>query len=754
MMKRIGLILALVTRMSVAAYGQFKLEFEGFEEVVNDLTARTNPRLDRNGDPSALLRIQIPLLQDAIVSSPQKIGHEEYDPGEFKVYLCEGTRRVTIKHKDFEPFEFTFDKPLKGKMVYRLILKVPDDYISLGATSVRFYTNVLDATLKIDGNEYHTDNGEFYLKLKKGSYPYTLSTSMNGYTPVNGTLDISDNDVKEAGRIDRYVELQSDRRSNLHISSVKGSNVKIDGSEVKNTKKAISLTLGRHYVDVELAGYRKTFAVNLMSDNEYLDADIRVPFTIISPSIGEYSIEPMDKALKPTLNKFKSGQTVRLLGKYKIMAKAKGYENKELEINVTPEMNADGLNMSIPMISNAHNLYNGTGHVKQNTSKALKEYRKQVSHGDELAMWEYGGILISSGDITTGKEMIRRAADKKHPQAALYTALNIVKDDPAQKKKYLEIAIAGGEMEAHEAMGDLYSDKKDYGKAFEEYAQYNSSYSKLKRGLIAFYRPEVKIDPAEVVDMIECIDADDRYYTYAQDLLGNMAYKGYGMNYNVAKAIEYWSRVEPQKLSQDALLIMSVKNLNNDRLSSYASCLDLSGYDKDFIVIDGISLLQFLTSAAQRLDKQDVNTAYRILNKCYELGDRSLTTVSYLGKYYKDGTGVQRNEKLAKEMLKIAVDQYQDVRSMRWLGNIYENEKDFSSAENYYKKAVAKNDTMAKGYYATLLFNKGKANHAQAVKLWTEAAQAGHKQSIKNLITYYEKVQRNPSKVAFWKSKL
>lgn len=747
-------MIALVLSVAVSAYGQFKLEYEGFEEVVNDLTARTNPKLDLNGDPAALLRIQIPLLQDATISSPQKIGREEYDPGEFKVYLCEGTRRVTIKHKDFEPFEFTFDKPLKGKTVYRLILKVPADYISLGATSVRFNTNVLDVTLKIDGTEYHSDNGEFYLKLKAGSYPYTLSTSMKGYTPVTGTLDINENDVKEAGRIDRYIELQSDRRSNLHISSVKDSNVKIDDVEVKDTRKASSLTLGRHFVDVELAGYRKTFVVDLANDNEYLDADIRVPFTIISPSLGEYSIVPIDKALKPTLNKFKSGQTVRLLGKYKLTAKAKGYEPKEMEINVTPEMNSNGINMAIPMISNAHNLYNGTGNVRQNTAKALKEYRKQIAAGDELSMWEYGSILISSGDIAGGKEIIRKAADKKHPQAALYTAMNIVKDNPAKKQEYLEIAIAGGEMRAHEALGVLYLTQNNVKKAFEEFALYNSSFSKIRRSYIAFEHPDLKIDPAEVIDMLECIGPEDPLYTTAQKLLGDMAYKGYGMNYNVAKAVEFWSHANPQNLSPDALLIMSIKNLNDDNLKKYASQLDLSAYDKDFIVIDGISLLQFLTTAAQRLDKQDVNTAFRLLDKSFELGDRSLTTLSYLGKYYKDGTGVQRNEKLAKEMLIAAVERHQDVRSMRWLGNIYENEKDFVSAEKYYKKAVAKNDIIAKGYYATLLYNKGKANHSQAVKLWTEAAQAGHKQSIKNLITYYEKVARNPSKAAYWKNKL
>ena len=109
---------------------------------------------------------------------------------------------------------------------------------------------------------------------------------------------------------------------------------------------------------------------------------------------------------------------------------------------------------------------------------------------------------------------------------------------------------------------------------------------------------------------------------------------------------------------------------------------------------------------------------------------------------------------MAKEMLQIAVDKYQDAPAMRWLGNIYEHEKNFDTAEKYYQKAIALNDPIAKGYYATLLFNRNKTNYKLAEKLWTEAAKSGHKQSIKNLIIYYEKVSYNPSKANYWKSKL
>lgn len=756
-MKRIYILIFIIEAFVPSAFAQFHFEFESFQKDSTELKARRQLLTDQDGNPAALLKIQIPMLRDVTISSPLKFGKENYMASEYSVYLGEGSKRVTIKHPDFEPFEYKFDSPLEGKMAYKLVLKVPNDYISLGQLSVRFNTNVLDASLKIDGKEYHTDNGEFYLKLKKGEYSYALSTSKQGYNQLEGTLSITDSDVKELGRIDRYLELQSDKKSNLHISSVDNSTIKIDGKELKSTKKAVSLPLGRHNVEVNLSGYSKTYTVDLFNDNEYLDADMRIPLTIISPSIAEFSVTPLDNALKPTLNKFKAGQTVRLLGRYKLSAKAKGYEIKEFEVTATPEGADEGLVMAIPMTSFAHNIYTGTGKNRQDVRKALKEYRKQIDRGDELAMWEYGNIMLESGQTSIGRTQIQRAADKNLPQAAIYTATNIVNGDYNEMRKYLDIALKGGEKSAHQILGDLLlmSNPNNYEKAFNEYSRYNSPYSRIKRAQIVLEHSAFKgIDHSEIVELLESIDKSDSNYGIAQSLLGEMAYKGYGMNYNLDRAIGYWNNARPENLSQRALLIMSVKNINESKLKQYSKYINLSELNQDFVVYGGIGLVQFFVRAGQIFDKQDVNEAFRLLNKAYDLGDRSLTTVSYLGKYYKDGTGIRKDAKKAKELLKIAVDNYKDVRAMRWLGNIYENEKDYTTAEQYYRQAVELDDPLAKGYYATLLYNKGKQNYPQAVKFWTEAGEAGHRQSIKNLITYYEKVARNPSKVVYWRNKL
>ena len=754
------IVLLLFLSFLNVAFSQFRLEFESFEEVPTDLSARKNPKIDANGDPAALLRVQIPMLRDVTISSPIKLGTENYSPDEFSVYLGEGSRKVTVRHPDFEPFEYTFDTPLKGKNVYKLVLRVPNDYLSLGQISVKFTTNVLNAKLEIDGKIYNTENGEFTLKLKAGEYPYTLSTTKPGYNSLEGTLSITDNEVKNSGRIDKYLELQSDKKSNLHITSAENSRIKVDGKEIKGNRGAVSLPLGRHYVDVNLLGYNKTFTVDLANDNEHLNADIRVPLTIVSPSIAEFTIKPVGDALKPSLNKFKAGQAVYLLGHYNITANAKGYDSSEFEVTVTPEQ--PEIKMTVPMTSTAHKLFSGMGNTKQDVKKSYKEYRKLMAKGDEVAMWEYGNILVSSGDIQQGNTYIRRAADKHHPQAAIYTAKKIVNNNPAEMKKYLEIALNGGDQSAHEGLGDVYSkmNPKDMGKAFQEYSLSTSPYSMIRRAEIAINTPSLNsVNPSDIKDLLESIKPTNLYYSSALSLLGDMAHKGYGMKQNDDLAFEYWTKSNPNDLSQEALLIMAAKSLDNidvnrDKFNQYLKIIDWNKFNTDIIIRKGESLTLFLTKAGQELDKQQTNDAFRLLSLAYRLGDRSLVTVSYLGKYYKEGKVTWKDNKTAKEYLRLGVEQHNDVRSMRWLGNIYEDEGDDATAERYYKQAITNGDVISKGYYATLLYKKGKNNYQEAVKLWTQAAEAGHQQSMKNLMTYYEKVAKDGTKANYWRIKL
>lgn len=186
MRKVIIFLLAICLLQNASA--QFKLEVTAFSEDTGDISARSRVVNDVNGEPTALLKIQIPMLQDAIVESPLKVKDGDYKPGEMLVYLGAGTKRVTIKHQDFEPLEYRFDHPLKGKSVYKLVLRIPSDYLSNGQVSTRISTNVNNASLDINGEIYTTQRGVFLVKLRVGEYPFTISSASSSFHPYQGTL--------------------------------------------------------------------------------------------------------------------------------------------------------------------------------------------------------------------------------------------------------------------------------------------------------------------------------------------------------------------------------------------------------------------------------------------------------------------------------------------------------------------------------------------------------------------------------------
>ena len=419
----------------------------------------------------------------------------------------------------------------------------------------------------------------------------------------------------------------------------------------------------------------------------------------------------------------------------------------------------DYLNKSVPMTSKAHHLYYGSPTIKMNRAKAYKEYQKLAAKNDDLAMWEYGKILVDQNEHERGKALIMKSADKGQPDAALYVARNYVDKDASKRQHYAKVALDGGKNEAHEILGDLYASVSpiDMKKAYEEYSCYNSPYSRIRRAEIAMINPELPyVDLSELVELLKSIEVEDEYYKKAQWLLGLMAYNGYGMTKNVDKALSYWGKADAEILSQDALLIMAMANLNsNSYLAHYVNYIDLPAIKSDKVVYKGMSIIEFLRSAARKFDKENVGTAFRLFSKAYDLGDNSQNTLTYLGKYYKDGQGTLKNTTKAKKFLQMSADMYGDARCIRWLGNIYEDEKNLSSAEEYYLKAIDKGDDIAKGYLATILFNRGKDYYPQAEKYWIEAAtKANHKPSIKKLITYYEKVKKNQSMANDWKRKL
>ena len=99
-----------------------------FRTLEKDLLARTQPRLDLNDIPCAIVRVSAADIETYTFEG-NIIGDVIYQSGEALVYMTKGSRNITIKSNKFGMLKFDFPQRLEKQVVYKLDLKLilPED---------------------------------------------------------------------------------------------------------------------------------------------------------------------------------------------------------------------------------------------------------------------------------------------------------------------------------------------------------------------------------------------------------------------------------------------------------------------------------------------------------------------------------------------------------------------------------------------------------------------------------------------------
>ena len=113
-------IFIFISCISVPLLSQ-EVVVRSFEELPNDLTARTQEKMDVNGNACAVVKVDIP-LEDVLFKG--WVVETVSTPGEYLVYMPSGSTKLTLQHKSLTPFVYEFEKPLESKYTYRLILEI------------------------------------------------------------------------------------------------------------------------------------------------------------------------------------------------------------------------------------------------------------------------------------------------------------------------------------------------------------------------------------------------------------------------------------------------------------------------------------------------------------------------------------------------------------------------------------------------------------------------------------------------------
>lgn len=251
-MKHILTILLFFIGVTLSAQ---KLTVDSFTESVNDLSARTHPRSDLNGNVCALVKVQ--LAAQGASFEGNVVGDTGYSTSEYSVYMTQGSKKLTVKLEGYLPLTVVFDEykipALVSKTTY--VLTITGVQTNGQPQEVRTKTGwiILDsepqgASVYING-EYVGDTPLDSYKQPYGTYEYKLEKP--NYHSASGSIDLN------SAQFEKTVKLSPAFGSISVTSNISGAGVLLDG---KSTGMSTPCTLteipsGSHIISLSKDKY-------------------------------------------------------------------------------------------------------------------------------------------------------------------------------------------------------------------------------------------------------------------------------------------------------------------------------------------------------------------------------------------------------------------------------------------------------------------------------------------------------------------
>ena len=739
-------ILPLAAAFVLQAAGAQELRVVSFEEKTDDIRGRTREKKDLNGDPCALICVELPMPEvqfDGWVIEQQAL------PGEYLVYVPEGTKKLIIRQGSITPFVYQFDQKLIGKHTYRLRLQL----LSGNLSYIRIRCNVKVADLSVQGSNYHTDNGVFDIQLPGGTYPFTVSTTDADFSPFEGSLDVGNEPF-----IEQDISLPTNVMHTLSIQSEKGSKLFVDGIErTGNGSATISLPAGLHEVEAVLGDWNLHATADLIRSDAALTMSFRTPVRMAYPLNATFIITPMPGALPPAKSNFKSGDVTYSLGDYTIRVEKKNYDSGQKTLSVDPGGEEIAFRMDA-LISKADKLYSGIDAAAPDYKKAVKEYEKLARSGDDKAQYALGLCYLdgvgTSADAVKGKEMIQKSMLQGNVDAALVYAERIASYSD-QDSSY-EHAAELGSTAAMTWLANRYFEKG----SFDQALPYLLSLVELNDEEACCMLGDIYFDG---LGREKDIVLAKQYYTiaaslydnpHARERLADCKYFGFGEDRSIPDAIEDYIQLRDHA---------SLSAKEKVALHYYQSGDYLKA---DPYLRDCLSVLSSRSDASDMFYKVGKNMyeneqyekAAFYFNEAQKLGCKQINLFFWMGYMYSNAKGVSRDYSKSADYYEQGY-RLGDAKCGSRLGRIYEQgngrQKDLRKALSLYQEASRKGLAEADLYIGTL-YSKDNGIGIDLVKseqYWIRAAEKDNKAAINNLIKLY-KSQKNTDKVAYWENVL
>lgn len=462
-MNKVLLLICLWFGLTTIGLAQ-EMTVMSFNSLPQDLSARTHPRTDLNGDPCALIKVQIPELNN--INFEGWVIDQKYTPGEYLVYVPANTKKIIVKHPNFLPLEYVFPEKIEGKVTYKMVIQLPKTINEKKIVHIK--TNVLRAKLIFNGEEYLTENAQFSVSSVSPYCSVKIEAMEGDFVPYETTLEINNDEIYK----ELICNLKSNTNYNILYTADRNSVISVDGEPVNTNGSSISVSSGIHDIEVRLGKWHKIFKVNGTSGNVSVDLSLHGEITFSYPYDATFKIEPKNyESFMPSAKVVKTGSKVCLLGDYKITVSKKGYDTRTIDITVNECEYID--NYRIPLYCKADEL-NRLCHYE----KAYAEYDKMAKRKDDHALYVLGEYLYEgkgcTPDLVKALQTWKIAADEGNTDAMLRYAKESPNDE--EKEPYLLAAANLGIHEAQYLLAGLYVKKGDYIKSIECYKKISHQY--------------------------------------------------------------------------------------------------------------------------------------------------------------------------------------------------------------------------------------------------------------------------------------
>lgn len=725
-MKRFLLVWMTVLSFLGGLYAQSdNMSVSKFEMDPGSYAAQQDAVKDNNGNLCALVEITIRKYRDFSFTGSYVFPNKTKQiVGGYKVYLAQGAKKMIIRHEEFGRLEYNFPEPLIGGVTYRMELKLPET----DKVVYRVLSNIAGANVLFDSQKYTTDdNAQCKIVTTSGTHTITVSTPAEGFDSITKTV------ILPVGEplVEDTVYMPSTEQYRLTILSDDGAEFEVDGQLLnQRTQTSQILPAGMHIVRVLMQTdqhqwYSLPQKIILNGDKVVslpLKGSLRIAYPVNAQCFIE--IDEKGEAVPPSKTEFKTGETITLLGRYRLTVHKEGYDDRQISIEISPNQNED--NYRVEMSSKGDTYF-----LNGEFGKAYDEFEKLANtFDDDKALYSLGVCLYTGKGCPVNRSaalMCWNMAAKLGNVDAIRQLLSFATDEAQRFEYYLSAAQAGDAAAAYE-VAERYANgtgvKINYSCAAYWYSQAVKDYPAANRGLGDLYM--------EGHGVTQNVSEAQRYYELGSDYGDELSYERLAdlefRNGNKEKAIQMYDALSaPSPAVQARVAKYYIGKKKYQESANIYMQMDSAAFIASNVKTDMETVANNLYKNS---DKNIAINLYEMLYRLYKGNNPFSNNVVYfrLGKYYYDMSDYEK----AIPYLELGSEQQVGPASCL-LGICYNKgegvEPDNETALFYFNKAVEQKYERAWYYIGKDYAKKTGDPEAQemALECFIKAARADYK---------------------------